>query len=189
VSAAHGIGLPFKRSTITESDFIERTIDGKEKREPVEYAGEIALSNVPRSWVQLQAGVGLLTGKLHGAIPAKIEDDAYVSDPIGRTATIAGASFHAPFDATTPQASPAERIGFVAGAVLTPAAGIYLGPSFGWRGFSLTVGSAWMWVHTPADSFAVGDDVKKKADGGPEEQLKYGRVRAWLIGGTYVFGK
>jgi hypothetical protein len=44
-----------------------------------------------------------------------LEDGAYVSDPVKRTATIAGVALHAPFDPAAATASLAERVGLVRG--------------------------------------------------------------------------
>ncbi len=71
--------------------------------------------------------------------------------------------------------------------VLTPAAGIYVSPSYGWRGFTFTFGHAWMWVHTTPDGFNIGDAATKK-EGTSAGDLVYGRVGAWMVGGTYQFG-
>ena len=42
-----------------------------------------------------------------------------------------------------------------------------------------------MWIQTTPDTLRIGDSVKE----GTVEQLVYGRVRAWMIGGAYAFGK
>jgi hypothetical protein len=42
-----------------------------------------------------------------------------------------------------------------------------------------------MWFRSPPAGFSLGDDARKR---GNEEQLVYGRVRAWMVGATYVFG-
>lgn len=180
--------LPARRASVGADVYLQRTVDGEKKPEQKEYAGEVTFANTPRSWVTLHAGFGVLTGKLRGASPAKIDEKEYVDDPLKRAATFVGGAFHLPFDSSSPVPTPAERVGLVTAALLTPAAGLYVGPSYGWRGFSLTAGVALLWVQTTPAGVAVGDAVKKPADGGPEKELVYKRSHALMIGGTYVFG-
>ena len=184
-SRAVNVNLPFKRGSVTETLYVQRTVGGK----PVQYDAKTVFENVPSSWLTLHAGVGVLTGTLHGASPAKVEDDNYASEPLKRAATLAGVAFHSPFDSTSPAPTWEERVGFVTAAVITPAVGIYLGPSIGWRSFSFTFGPAWMWTPSPPPDLKIGDEVRKPAAGSNEQQLVLGRVRALLIGGTYTFGK
>ncbi len=184
VSVARDVAIPFKRATISESAFVSTVY----KSSGVELSQDTSFSNVPSSMITLHAGVGVLTGRLNGAKPAKVEDSKYVSDPLNRAATLAGVAVHFPFDSAAPEPSWQERLALVFGAVLTPAAGVYVGPSFGWRGFSLTAGRAWMWAHTTPDGFSIGEDATKK-EGTKAGELAYGKVSAWMIGGTYVFDK
>jgi hypothetical protein len=184
-SVVDNVRLPFKRSAISESDFIQRGTGAEAK--PLD--GQSTFANTPYSWLTLQAGVGVLTGKLRGATPAKIDSGAYITDVIKRSATTAGVALHWRFDPTSPRASAAESTAIVIGAVLTPAAGFYVGPSIGWRGFSFTAGRTWMWVQTTPEGYSIGDAVKKPSEGGPNPQLVYRRLRTWMIGGIYVFGK
>jgi hypothetical protein len=184
-SVVDDVQLPFKRSAISESDFIQRGTGSEAK--PLD--GQATFANTPYAWLTLQAGVGVLAGKLRGATPAKIDSGAYITDVMKRSATTAGVALHWRFDPTSPRAGAAERTALVIGGVLTPAAGIYVGPSIGWRGFSFTAGRTWMWVQTTPEGYSIGDAVKKPSEGGPNPQLVYGRLRTWMIGGIYVFGK
>jgi hypothetical protein len=96
-----------------------------------------------------------------------------------------GAAFHWRFDPMAAVPGFWEKFAIVGAATVTPAGGLYVGPSFGWRGFSVTAGRVWMWFRSPPAGFSLGDEVKKR---GNEEQLVYGGVRAWMVGATYVFG-
>ena len=185
---ADDVQLPFKRATIAETDFVSQMV--KEKGEPAkakQVSADVEFSNVPPSYITVHAGIGWLGG-FSGAKPAKIDDDKYISDPLNRVATIAGVALHLPFDSTTPTPTFKERLGLVVAGVVTPAGGWYIGPSYGWRGFSVTAGLASMWVHTTPADFKIGGSVKPN-DSGDVDQLVFGKVRAWMIGGTYVFGQ
>jgi hypothetical protein len=120
---------------------------------------------------------------VRGAQRSTVEDGAYTSNPIARAATLAGVTLHMPYDSTLPAPSTRERVGFMVGAILTPAAGIYVGPTAGWRGFSITVGLGTVWVETTPDDKKIGDAVVTTGD-----QLVHKPARMLMIGGSYVFG-
>jgi hypothetical protein len=173
-SASPATALPFRRATIAEADFIEEgntAIDGS-----------ASFTNQPRTWLTVNAGAGAFVGRRTGAERAKVESKTYVSDPLPRGATFAGITVHAPYDGARPKPSPAERIGLVIAAVLTPAIGVYAGPSVGWRGLSLTAGWAVLWVDVPPAPKQVNDAVEG------HERLATGRSGRALIAVSYAFG-
>ena len=176
--------LPFRRSNIVESDYLQ--VAGTDAYK--EITGGVTLSNTPATWINLNAAAGVLTGRLRGAERVKVEDDKYASDPLPRTAVLVGATFHLPYDAGRPVPSARERVGLFLGVLVTPAAGFFAGPSVGWRGFALTAGYARMWIdtapggRTPGEAAVTGDDLVNG------QQLVRGTTSALLIGGTYVFG-
>lgn len=174
VSVSPRTPLPFKRAIISETDFVDRA--------GTQLTGTAAFDNQPRTWLVLHAGAGVFAGKAAGASPAKIEDHTYVSDPLSRGATFAGVTVHAPYDRSRPEPSRSERIGIVIAAVLTPSLGIFVGPSYGWRGISVTAGWAEMFVGAPSQGRQIGDPVED------HEALATGRAGRVLIGVGYGFG-
>jgi len=174
ISISSTTELPLKRGTITVTDFV-----GRDK---TQIDGTATFNNTPRTWMTVNAGAGVFAGKTVGAQQAKIDSKTYVSDPLARGATFAGVTFHAPYDGSQPKPDRAERIGFVVAAVLTPALGIYVGPSCGWRGLSLTAGWAEMWVNVPPKPKQINDPVEG------QEKLGTGRTGRFLIAVSYAFG-
>jgi hypothetical protein len=174
ISVSDATALPSKRGTIAETDYVS---SGK-----TQVDGTATFDNQPLTWLTVNAGAGFFAGKPTGATRAKIDSKTYVSDPLARAATYAGVTFHAPFDASLPSPSFAERCGVVLSAVLTPAAGVYVGPTCGWRGLSFTVGWAEMWINVPPGSKQINDPVEG------QEKLATGRTGRLLISATYAFG-
>ena len=111
-----------------------------------------------------------------------IDSGSFVSDPMPRAATLAGITWHAKFDSTTPEPTPAERHGFFTGAVLTPSAGVAAGYSYGWRGFSLLGGFGVIWVKSADKNDRVNTAV------GDTEALVLRPAYGFLFGGSYTFG-
>jgi hypothetical protein len=145
--------------------------------------GTFTITNTPLTWINVTAGVGVLSGRVSGAQRAKVEDKVYASDPLEKAATFAGVTLHVPYDSSLNKPSWKESLGGVVGVVMTPAGGFYLGGSAGWRGLSLTVGGAWMWVNTVPSDKKIGDSVADQGD-----QLVSRRAKALIVGGTYAFG-
>ncbi len=84
----------------------------------------------------------------------------------------------------TPKATPRERIGLSIAGIITPAAGIAVGGSYGARGIAFNVWYAWMFVSTTPSNKAIGDVVDQDAN----PQLVTRTARAWIIGASYTFG-
>ena len=150
--------LPFKRSTITETDFIERANPGGEI-DPIQIEGSATFNNTPNTWLTINAGVAIISGGIKGDQRIKIDGDKYASDPLPRAATMAGVTFHLPYDSTTPEAKWREKLGLVVAGIVTPAGGLAVGPSYGWRGFALTVAYGWISVNTSPAGKTAGDDA------------------------------
>lgn len=174
ISVSHATALPSKRGTIAETDYVSYA--------KAQVDGSATFNDQPLTWLTVNAGAGFFAGKTHGATRAKIDSKTYVSDPLARAATYAGVTFHAPFDSSLPSPSRAERCGIVLAAVLTPAAGVYAGPTCGWRGLSFTVGWAELWINVPPGSKQINDPVEG------QEKLASGRAGRILISATYAFG-
>jgi hypothetical protein len=166
--------LPFRRATITESDFVAEN--------KTQIDGSATFSNQPRTWLTVNAGAGGFVGKTTGPTPVTIDNKAYVSDPLARGATFAGVTFHAPYDAGATKPSRAEHFGVGVAAVLTPALGIFVGPSYGWRGLAVMAGWAEMLVDVPPAPKQVNDAVED------HERLATGRVGRALVAVSYAFG-
>jgi hypothetical protein len=194
----------FKRSVIVQTDYgvycckpAEKSPPGCAGSEPqgsaktpspVAVKGEATYSNTPLTRYTFHAGAGIFVGPLHGDPPAKVDSNTYVSDPVNRAITFAGVAIHKKFDSTAAIPTRAEKIAFITAAVLTPAAGLYAGPSVGWRGFAFTGGYAAIWVHNAPMGSKLGDPVKPESDGGPKEQLVLRPAHGIVVGATYVFG-
>jgi hypothetical protein len=166
--------LPLKRARITETDSVDRS--------GAQIEGTATFNNQPRTWLTVNAGAGAFAGKATGDAQTKIDNKTYVSDPLARGATFAGVTFHHPYDGSEPQPSRAERYGLVVAAVLTPALGVYVGPSYGWRGIALTAGWAEMFVNVPPTPNQIGDPVEN------HDRLATGRAGRLLIAVSYAFG-
>ena len=174
VSMSSAAPLPFTRATVSETDFVDAGT--------AQIDGSATFVNQPRTWLTVTAGAGVFAGPRAGDEQAAIENGMYVSDPLSRGGTIAGVTFHAPYDSSRPTPSRAERFGVVLAAVLTPALGVYVGPSYGWRGLAVTAGWAQMWIAVPPKPKQINDPVED------HEQLATGTSGRWLIAVSYAFG-
>jgi hypothetical protein len=196
-SIAEPVSFPFSRATISESDFVQTlgpvdegafigsgndgTLQSLGDPSYKEIDGTAAFSNTPLTWITLSAGVGMLVGKTFGAEQAKTDNNTFSPNPLNKAATFAGATFHVPYDANQLQPNWREHLGFVLGAMITPAAGFVGGFSYSWRGFGVTAGLAEMWVQTLPAGTHYGDSSLNSS-------LVYRRTGRILVGGTYAFG-
>jgi len=193
LSVAKDVQLPFRRATITENEYVKTAIEKDHKASSTQVPGTETLLNVPRSWYTFDAAAGVVTGKVKGAQQATVAavsangntgTSVYQTDPLSRAAALAGVTLHAPYDSTTPKATPKERLGLSIAGVITPAAGIAVGGSYGTRGIAFNVWYAWMFVSTTPSNKVIGDVVDQNAN----PQLVTGTARAWIIGASYTFG-
>jgi len=179
------LDLPYKRGTITEGGkLVLKKQPGKDEAEKIDIS--VAYVNKPKAWLDLTATAGALTGKLRGAEKMKVDGDKYASDPLGRGTTMAALAIHPKsYDSTSPDMTPAERISFLVGGLLTPARGFGTAVNVGLiRGLSANVGWAWMWVPTAKDGGKPGDAAPLG-----NSQLVNRRTSGLFVGGGYAFGK
>jgi hypothetical protein len=190
--------LPYDRGTVTEALYLRRILrndDGQwlkdDGKTPATFEkdagwaqveGSAEFTSTPLSFVTFHAGAAILTGTISGARQMKIDSKTFVSDPMKRATTLAGVSWHLPFDGTEPSPSKKESIGLFTGAVLTPAVGVSIGGVYSWRGVGAFVGWGWMWVNTAPGNLIEGAAV---ADGAT---LVMKPASGLLLGATYTFG-
>jgi hypothetical protein len=189
---AKSVDLKAQRGSIAEADYISSPKrdekgqfvdkDGKPSKTPVfdQISGSFSVTNTPRTWLTVNAGVGFFVGKMHGQ-RMKVDNKAYASDPLPVGLSLAGATFHFPYNSSDPQPSWRERTGFFVSGVLTPAGGIATGFSIGARGISLTLGYAVMRIDTAPAGKAPGNAVD--ADVSP--QLVKSNAHSWFFGASY----
>jgi len=90
-----------------------------------------------------------------------------------------------PYDSSLSEMSQEERWGVLIGGVLTPAAGVGLGVSFGLiRGFAINGGVIGVWVPSAPPGSNVGSAVTTDSN---TKQLENRFNTALFIGGNYVF--
>jgi len=192
---AASVDLKAQRGTVAESDFISSPKrdtagkfvdkDGKPSPTPVfdQIGGTFSLTNTPKTWITINAGVAAFVGSVHGAQRMKVDNKAYASDPLPIGLSFAGATFHLPYESSAPEASWRERAGGFVSAVLTPAGGLATGFSLGVRGIALSAGYAVMWVDTAPPNKIPGNAV----DEGINPQLVKASAGSWFVGASYAF--
>ena len=168
--AADEVELPFSRASIVESGTVTLGCDagsteasyprlapcprGKNSID-VEIAATYA--NTPKTRIDFAAVAGGVLGPYRGHLKMKVDGGRYASDPAMHGVTMAAIAIHLKrYDATLPRIGAAERWSLLAGAVLTPAAGVGSGVSFTClRGFAINAGEVILWVPTGSSPGAL----------------------------------
>jgi hypothetical protein len=155
------------------------------QQKPTPVTGSATWTNQPLTWIDFTVGAGVLVGGLRGADKVTLDDNgAYkAADPLERAVTWVGVTFHLPYDSSRPSPSGRERVGVLAGGVLTPAGGFATGVSIlVVRGFSVNVGGAWLIVSTRPDDKQIGDMPADK-----NKPFKTGIASGIFFGGNFTF--
>ncbi|HEV2104118.1 MAG TPA: hypothetical protein VGU27_00205, partial [Candidatus Eisenbacteria bacterium] len=168
------VALHNPRATMTQADYIESGA--------TETDGTFSITNVPRTWIVVNAGAAAFVGRKRGAQPIKVDNKAYTDDPLPLGLTCAGVTFHLPYDAWAPAESSRERYGLSLFAILSPGLGVGVGPAVGWRGLGLNAGYAWIHVSTTPSGKHRGDAV----DLGSAPQLVSGATESFFVGLTFA---
>ena len=123
---APSVDLQFTRSSIVEADFIStpkrdakldlldanhQTTKDPKAAEYQQLSGSFTMSNTPKTWLTVNAGVAVLVGSVSGAQKMKVDNKAYASDPLGRGMAMAGVTFHVPYDTSTTKPTCEEIFG------------------------------------------------------------------------------
>jgi hypothetical protein len=145
-------------------------------------AGNVTLTNTPKTIMTVNAAVGVLVGSPSGDQKMKIDNKLYAVDPLTRGMAMAGITFHAPYDATALRPTPAAVIGLFVGGVVTPSAGLATALSLGWKGISFLAGGVAFFVQTAPEGKTLG----ASADG-VSPQLVNGTSYSPFIGASYAF--
>jgi hypothetical protein len=197
------VNLQYARSSIVETDFISvpkrdknfrlLNADGRDEdaaRHPIkeedavyqQVAGNVTLTNTPKTIMTVNAAVGVLVGSASGDRRMKVDNTLYTAEPLTRGMAMAGITFHAPYDATALSPTPAAVIGFFVGGVLTPSAGLATALSVGWKGISFLAGAAAFFIQTAPEGKTPG----ASADG-VSPPLVNGTSFSPFIGASYAF--
>ena len=151
-------------------------------------AGSLNLANTPLTWWTVNAGVGFQVSPVYGAQRMKVvslaSEDVLASDPMPVAMAMAGVTFHARYDASSPDVTWRERLGVFACGVITPNGGIAVGLSVGVaRNLAVAVGYAGEWVPTAADGYGIGRNPPEVSI----PQFRTGLSRTWFVGLLYAF--
>jgi hypothetical protein len=116
----------------------------------------------------------------------KVDGGQYASDPSSHSVTMATVAWHPrPYDSSLSEMSQEERWAVLIGGVLTPAAGVGLGVSFGLiRGFAINAGVIGVWVPSAPPGSSISSAVTADSN---QQQLENRFNMAVFVGGSYVF--
>jgi len=182
--AARSIPLPFGQASIIEAGIVtvKDPVSGTSTEVPI----AITYTNTPKVHLEFTAVAGAIVGPFFGAQKMKVDAGRYASDPLSHSLTMATVAWHLkPYDSSLSEMSAAERWAVLVGGVLTPAAGVGVGVSFGIiRRFSISAGMVGIWVPSAVPGSGVGSPVATDAS---QKQLENTFNRALFIGGAYVF--
>lgn len=149
----------------------------------LQVSGVFSMSNTPKTWLTVNAGVGVLFGPLSGAQRIRVDNKTYTSDPLARGMALAGVTFHAPYDSLAVEPTWEEVFGLFVGGVVSPTGGMAIAGSIGWKGIVVTIGYAGLLVQTAPPGSIAGDTVPA----GLNPQLVNGVSWSPYIGGFYAF--
>jgi len=182
--AAPGIVLPFSRASISEAGTV--TVEDPASGTSAEVKIATAYANTPKVHLTFTGVAGAVIGSPHGPQRMTVDAGKYASDPLSHSLTMATVAWHPkPYDSSLSEMSQAERWAVLFGAVLTPAAGIGLGVSFGvLRDFAIDGGVIGVWVPSAPSGSGLGSDVTV---GSNQNQLGNRFNTALFIGAAYVF--
>jgi hypothetical protein len=157
--AAVGITLPFSRASILEAGTV--TVKAPASGTPADVKISTTYANTPTVHLKFTAVAGAVIGSLYGPQKMKVDAGKYASDPLSHSLTMATVAWHVkPYDSSLSEMSQAERWAVLVGGVLTPAAGVGLGLSFGIiRDFAINAGVMGVWVPSAPSGLGLGSDV------------------------------
>jgi hypothetical protein len=182
--AAAGITLPFGRASIAEAGTV--TLKDPVSGTPADVRISTTYANTPKVRIEFAAVAGAVIGRFYGPQRMKVDAGQYASDPSSHSVTMATVAWHPkPYDSSLSEMSQEERWAVLFGGVLTPAAGVGLGASFGLiRGFAINGGVIGVWVPSAPPGSSIGSVVTTDSN---QKQLENRFNTALFIGGNYVF--
>ena len=184
--AATGITLPFSRAAVSEAGTIR--VKDPESGSMADVKISTTYTNRPKISLEFTAVAGAVIGPVYGPQKMKVDAGKYASDPMSHSLTMVTVAWHPrSYDSSLSDMSQAERWAILIGGVLTPAAGVGLGVSFGiMRGFAIDSGVIGVWVPSASSGLNPGSDVTADAN---QRQLVNRFNAAMFIGGNYVFAR